>query len=145
MKKVKNLRMVLLTAVLLGLLMVMMVVKACYPAVILPMLNIPNMVLISVVVLLLENRLDPLAESNWWCNLLLAVLAFGLLPLMAGVTSLLDFWKVGLVGGGVFTLTALAMDSVRERLASGTKTGGALLVTALGIYLAAQCFSGILL
>lgn len=145
MKKMKTFRSVLLAAVLLGVLAVQLLVKTFYPTVISPALNIPNMVLLSLVALLLEGWLCPGAENSWICTPVFAVLSFGLLPLAAGVADLQDFWKIGLVGGVVFTLTALAMDSVRDRLSSGPQAKGALVATALGVYLASQCFAGILL
>lgn len=145
MKKMKNFRNVLLAAVLMVVLTVALVVKALYPTVILPRLNIPNIVLLSLIVLLLESWLYPQGGNCWVCTLVLAVLSFGLLPFAAGVAELQGIWKLGLVGGAVFTLIALAMDSVRERLASGPQAKGALMATALGVYLASQCFAGILL
>lgn len=145
MKNVKISRNVLLAAVLLVALATMLLVKTFYPTVIFSPLNIPNMVLLSLVALLLESWLCPREKSCQICTLAFGVLTFGLLPLAAGVADLHSFWKLGLVGGATFTLTALAMDSVRERLASGPKAKGAWIATAFGIYLASQCFAGILL
>lgn len=145
MKKMKNFRNISLAFVLLAVLAVTMVVKAFYPTVNVPQLNIPNMVLISLVAVLLEMWLAAPEKNCWICNCILAVLTFGLLPLAAGFADLNSFWKLGLVGGAVFTLTGLAMDSVRDRLASGPEAKGALMATAFGVYLASQCFAGILL
>lgn len=145
MKKVKISRRVLLVAVVLVTLAVQLLVKTFYPTVIFPPLNIPNMVLLSLVALLLESLLCPEDRSCRVCTLAFGVLTFGLLPLVAGVADLHSFWKLGLVGGATFTLTALAMDSVRERLTSGPRAKGAWVATAFGIYLASQCFAGILL
>lgn len=145
MKNMKNIRSILLAAVVFTVLAVMMVVKAFYPAVILPQLNIPNVVLLSLAALLMESWLCPEGENCWICNLVLAVLTFGLLPAVAGFVAWQDCWKLALVGGAGFTLTALAMDSVRDRLSSGPQAKGALVATALGVYLASQCFAGILL
>lgn len=145
MKKVKNLRNILLVAVVFTVLAVKMVVQSFYPTVNFPALNIPNLVALSLLTLLLEAWLKPNGENCWICNGTLAALTFALLPLAAGVTDVSDFWKPGLVGGVVFLLTSLAMDSVRDRISSGPPAKGALLATALGVYLASQCFTGILL
>lgn len=145
MKNTKNFRNILLVAVLMVVLAVVQVVKTFYPSVIMPRLNIPNIVFLSLLVLLLESWLCPQGETCWVCTLVLSILSFSLLPLAAGMVELHDFWKLGLVGGSIFTLTALAMDSVRDRLSSGPWAKGALVATALGIYLASQCFAGILL
>jgi xanthine/uracil permease len=45
----------------------------------------------------------------------------------------------------VFALTALLYGSMQERLASGPKAKAAPVLSALGLYLAAQCFAGMLL
>lgn len=144
MKNRSNARSLLLTAVLLVVLTVLMVVKCLYPAVILPKLNIPNMVLLSLIALLAETLFFS-GESLWLWDGLLAAVAFGLLPAAAGFVLWQECWKYALVGGVTFTLTALAMDGVRQRIASGVRGKAALGATALGIYLAAQCFTGILL
>lgn len=145
MKNVKNMRNIVLAAVLLVAMAVIMVVKTFYPTVIFPRLNIPNMVLLSLAAWLLANRLGLQGENCWICTAVLSALSFALLPAAAGLVEWGVCWKVGVIGGAVFTLTALAMDSVQERIASGPKAPGALLATALGVYMASQCFAGILL
>lgn len=145
MKNVKNARSILLTVVLFGTLALALVIKTFYPAVILPPMNIPNLVLLSLVALLLEECFAPSQNHCIVWDFLSATLSFGLLPPACGFSSPQSFWKLGLIGGAVFALTALAMDSVRDRLISGPRAKGALVATAFGIYLAAQCFTGILL
>ena len=145
MKNNKFLLPVMLSAVRFVALLAGMLVKVFQPAAILPPLNIPNMVLLSVVALLVEYFL---AGSNPRCYLCVAafgVAAFGLLPLMAGFACFHDFWKFGLVGGAVFAVTTFLFTSATQRLQSGPKAPAALVLTGLGIYLAAQCFAGILL
>ena len=74
----------LLVGVLFAVMAVFMVLRAVQPPVILPPLNIPNMVLVSLVVLLLEHYLAPGNDRCYICIPVLAALTFGLLPLMAG-------------------------------------------------------------
>lgn len=136
---------ILLTAVLLIALAVAMVVSALYPAVNLPTLNIPNMVLISLIALVLGYCLKVEPVSCWACTAVLAVMSFTALPLMAGFDCVHTCWKTGIIGGVVFTVTALVFTSVCERITSGKESKGALAVTAFGIYLAAQAFTAILL
>ena len=136
---------ILLTAVLFGAMAVCMVVRALYPAVNLPSLDIPNMVLLSLIALLLHHLLGGEEVTCWACSAVLAVAAFALLPLMAGFACWHTFWEYGLVGGTVFTVTGLLFSSVRQRIASGVEARGALVATAFGIYLAAQAFAAMVL
>lgn len=135
----------LLTGVLFAALLVMMILRLISPVVILPPVNIPNMVLISLIVLLLEHYLAPGNPRCYVCIPVLAALAFGALPLMAGFACQHTFWKIGLVGGAAFTVTTWLFTAMTDRLLSGPKAKLAPIAGALCLYLAAQCFSGILL
>ncbi len=135
----------LLVGVLFSVMAVCMVLRAIQPPVILPPLNIPNMVLISLIALLLEHYLAPGNDRCYICIPVLAALTFGLLPLMAGFACQHTFWKFGIVGGAVFAVTTFLFTSVADRLQSGPKAAFAPLASAVGLYLAAQCFAGIIL
>ena len=135
----------LLTGVLFAVMAAFMILRVVQPPVILLPLNIPNMVLISLIALLLEHYLAPGNDRCYICIPLLAALTFGLLPLMAGFACQHTFWKFGLVGGAVFAATTFLFTSMTERMSSGPKAFGAPVAGALGLYLAAQCFAGILL
>lgn len=135
----------LLTGVLFTALMVMLILRVISPVVILPPINIPNMVLISLVALLLEHYLTAGTPRCYLCISVLAALAFGALPLMAGFACQHTFWKIGLIGGVVFTVTTWLFTAMTDRLLSGPKARLAPLMGALCLYLAAQCFAGILL
>ena len=145
MKNNKFLLPVMLSAVLFVALLAMMLVRIFQPAAILPPLNIPNMVLLSVVALLVEYFLAGSNPRCYLCVVAFGVAAFALLPLMAGFACVHDFWKFGLVGGAAFTATTFLFTSAAQRLQTGPKAPAALVLTGLGIYLAAQCFAGILL
>ena len=135
----------LLVAVLFAVMAVFMVLRAIQPPVILPPLNIPNMVLVSVIVLLLEFYMAPGNPRCYICIPVLAVLTFGTLPLMAGFACQHTFWKIGLVGGAVFTVTTWLFSAMTDRLKSGPAAKAAPVIGALMLYLAAQCFAGIIL
>ena len=145
MKKTVYFLPVMLIAVLFVALLAGMLVQLFQPAAILPPLNIPNMVLLSVVALLLEHFLSKGNARCYVCVVLFGIVAFALLPLMAGFACVHDFWKYGLVGGVTFTLTTYLFTSATMRLKTGPKAPAALVLTCLGIYLASQCFTGILL
>ena len=125
--------------------MIGMITKVLIPAYVFPVLNIPNMVLLSVIALYLEHLIAPNNPRCYICIPIFAVLSFSILPLFAGFACQHTFWKIGLVGGIVFTVTTFLFTSVTERLQTGPKARGALLFTCLGIFLAAQCFAGIIL
>lgn len=135
----------LLVGVLFAAELLMLVLRVISPVVVLSPLNIPNIVLISLIALLLEHYLAPGNPRCYVCIPILAVLTFGALPLMAGFACQHTFWKIGLVGGGVFTATAWLFTAMTDRLRSGPEAKLAPLTGALCLYLAAQCFAGILL
>ena len=120
-------------------------VRVWLPTAIIPELNIPNMVALSVIALLIEHFLTRGNPRCYICIPVFGILTFGILPLMAGFACQHDFWKIGLVGGVVFTITTFLFTSAQERLLTGPKAKAAAVITGLGIYLAAQCFAGIIL
>ena len=122
-----------------------LLVHVWFPAAVIPPLNIPNMVLLCVIALLLEHFLAPMNPRCYICIPVFSAITFGILPLMAGFACQHDFWKYGLVGGVVFTVTTFLFTSLTDRLLTGPKAKAALVVCSLGIYLAAQCFAGIIL
>ena len=122
-----------------------MLVRVWLPAAVLPVLNIPNMVAISVIALLLEHFLTKGNPRCYICIPVFGAVIFGVLPLMAGLACQHDFWKFGLVGAVVFTITTFLFTSAQDRLLTGPKAKAAAVVTGFGIWLAAQCFAGIIL
>ena len=122
-----------------------LVLRVCIPAAVIPPLNIPNMVALSVIALLLEHFLTKGNPRCYICIPLFSAITFGILPLMAGFACQHTFWKYGLVGGVVFTVTAFLFTSAQDRLLTGPKAKAAIVVTAVGIWLASQCFAGIIL
>ena len=135
----------LLVAVLFLVMAVFMVLKAIQPPVILLPLNIPTLVLISLVVLLLEFYLAPGNDRCYICIPVLAALTFGILPLMAGFACQHTFWKLGLVGGVVFAVTTWLFTAMTNRLQSGPQAKLAPIIGALCLFLASQCFAGLIL
>ena len=122
-----------------------MVVRICLPAAVIPQLNIPNMVAISVIALLLEHFLTKGNPRCYICIPVFGAITFGILPLMAGFACQHTFWKIGLVGGVVFTAATWLFTAMTERLLSGPRAKLAPIIGALCIYLASQCFAGIIL
>lgn len=135
-----------LLAVVLGVgLLACVLLRAFAPALIMPKLNIPNLVLISLVTLVLEHYLAPGAKRCYICIPLLSALAFGLLPYAAAFAAPLGALRLAVSGGIVFTVTTFLFSSIQERLSSGPAAKAAPFISALGLYLAAQCLTGIFL
>lgn len=145
MKNKSYLLNMVLTAGLGALLLACVLVKTFFPAVILPALDIPGITLISVAALLLEHFLAPGAGRNYLLIFLFSAISFAVLPLAAGMAGAGEWWKLALAGGVIFTGTAWIFESVTGRIASGNGSKTALILSALGIYLAVQCFAGIFL
>ena len=132
-------------AAVLGLaLLVVILVRTFVPVAVLPRLDIPNMVLLSVAALLLEHYLTGGSKGGYLGVFLLSSLTFGLLPLAAFFAQPLEAVKLAVIGGCVFTASAWAFRSMQERLSSGPVAKIAPVMGALGLYLAAQCFAGLL-
>ena len=134
-----------LTIVVFAALVAAVIIRVVAPAGIIPPLNIPNVVLLSVIALLLEYLITKNNPRCYLCCFLFGAAVFGILPLMAGFACQHTFWKLGIVGGVVFTAATFLFTSAVERLQTGPKAPAAAVVTALGIWLAAQCFAGIIL
>ena len=140
-KSFPNLMLVFLLAVVLG---VCRIVKVCVPFWIVPELNIPNMVLLCGAALLLDYYWSRgTCPVNPWMPVL-AALAFGILPLAAGFAVVKEALKLALLGAVVFTACAWIFDSMEDRLTSGPAAKAAPVLSVLVLYLAAQCFTGIL-
>ena len=145
MKNNKYLLNTLLAVVVLRATGTMMVLRLIQPAVILPKVNVPNLVLLSLVALLADHYLAPKAGRCYICIPVLAAVTFGLLPFAAGIIGAGEILKVALVGAVVFTATTFLFTSMADRLTSGPKVHAAAFLSAFGLYLAAQCFAGMIL
>ena len=135
----------MLIAVLFVAMLTGMILQICLPPVILPPLNVPNIVLLSVVALLLDHYIAKGSRRCYISISLFAIAAFALLPLVTGFAGVQDFWKIGLIGGVIFTAVAYLFTSAVKRLKTGPKAPAAPVLVGFGIYLAFQCFAGILL
>lgn len=132
-------------AVVLGVaLAVCVILRTFIPAIVLPQLSIPNMVLLSLLALYLDHFWIGDAKRSWICIPLISALTFGLLPYAASFVGVLEALKLAAVGGVTFTATTWLYTSILNRLASGPVAKAAPILSALGLYLASQCFAGIL-
>ena len=144
MKDNRYFRNIALTVVLGVALAVCMVIRAMAPMAVLPQLDVPNVVLLSMIALLAEFYIAGEGKCNVLTFLFSAV-AFGILPLACGAMEVTEALKLAVIGGVIFTLCAWLFDSVCDRLTTGPAAKAAPIFSALGIYLAAQCFAGMIL
>lgn len=135
----------LLAIVFAAVLLVAQLVRAFAPNIILPQLNIPNLVLISLAALLLDHYLAPGAKRCYICIPVLSAVTFGLLPWAAAFVGALQALILAAAGGITFTATTWLFTSIQDRLSSGPDVKAAPILSALGLYLAAQCLTGIFL
>ena len=144
MDKKKYMLNTLLAYVLGAVLLSFVLIRTFAPRIILPELDIPNLVLISLVTLVLDHYLAPGAERCYICIPLVSGLTFGLLAFGAflGIAKALE---LALYGGLVFTVTTWLFSSIQDRLSSGPAAKGAPVVSAFGLYLAAQALMGMIL
>lgn len=132
----------LLAAVLGAVLLVCVLVRTFWPRMILPVPDIPNLVLISLVTLLLDHYMAPGADRCYICIPVFSAVTFGLLPFAACFVGAGDAVKLAVLGCGVFTAVTWLFSSMTDRLSTGPVAKLAPVMSALGLYLAAQCFMG---
>ena len=141
MKNRDMLLIALLCAVLGAALLACTLLDVFYPAMILPRLDIVNMTLISLIALVLDNFIAPGARRCYICIPVFSALAFGLLPLCAGLAEAGQIWKYALQGAAVFTAVTWLYTSAIDRMTSGRKSWRTVIITALCFYLAVQGFA----
>ncbi|MDE6840814.1 MAG: hypothetical protein K2P49_08220 [Oscillospiraceae bacterium] len=117
------------------------------PMAILPKLDLPMLLGLSLLALTLDAYWGPapkLSRTALLANSALGGAVFALLPWCAGVTGGTPVWVLGLAGAAVFGASALLYTAALERIATGPKAPLAPAGTALMLFLAGQCLSGML-
>ena len=132
-----------LTAVLAAVLAAMVILRAVSPQLILMQFDIVTITAISLAALVLDHYVAPGAKRCYICIPVFAVLAFGILPLAAGMVALKNALGLALTGAVIFTLCTFVFTSIQDRLSSGPAAKFAPIMSALGIWLAVQAFAGI--
>ena len=135
----------MLTCVVGTALLACVLVRTFAPIIILPELDIPNMVLLSLIALLLDHYLAPDAKRCYICIPVFSGIVFGLLPFAACFVGALEAVKLGILGAVVFTATTWMYTSIQDRLSTGPAAKAAPFVSAVGLLLAAQAMVGIIL
>lgn len=135
----------ILAAVLGVYLLIAVFVRTFAPQIILPKANIPNMVLVSLIALVLEHYLVPDAKRCYICIPVFSAITFGLLPFAACFAGAMEALKLAMVGGVVFTATTWLFTTIQDRLSSGPAAKASAFFSAVSLYMAAQCFMGMIL
>ncbi len=124
---------------------VCVLVRTFAPNIIIPSLNVPNMVLLSLMALVLDHYFAKGAQRCWICIPVLSAVTFGLLPWAAGFSGALEAVILAVAGGIVFSVTTLLFTTMADRMASGPVKKLAPIVSAIALWLGAQCLTGIFL
>ena len=132
----------ILTLVVCVFLLACVVARTFCPAIILPKMDLPMLVLLSLLALVPEHYLVADTQRCYVCIPLLAAAAFGLLPLAAFMVTPLEALRLAVVGGVVFTVTTALFTSIQDRLSSGPAAKASAFFSAVSLYMAAQCFAG---
>ena len=133
-----------LAAVLGVTLLASIVGKMMCPQLILPQINIPYLAAVSLVALVITSFVNT-EEGCIYCQIVLAALTFGLLPMVAGMVSSTVVVKLALCGGIVFGALDLMVNAMTKRIAMAGICKCAVIPSAFVMYLACQCFAGIIL
>ena len=135
----------ILAAVLGAALLICVFVRTFAPRMILPELDVPNLVLISLVALVLDHYLAPNAERCYICVPVFSALSFGLLPYAACFVTGGEALELAFAGGMIFTVMTWLFSSIQDRLSTGPAAKAAPVVSAFGLYLAIQGLMGMFL
>ena len=126
-------------------LLVCILVRTFAPRIILPELDVPNLVLISLVALVLDHYLAPNAERCYICIPMFSAITFGLLPYAACFVTGGEALELAFAGGLIFTVMTWLFSSIQDRLSTGPAAKAAPAVSAFGLYLAIQGLMGMFL
>ena len=140
----KNFVLNVLLAVVLGAdLLVGMVWKAFQPNVVLADLELPAIAALVLIALVIEYLWKGTQKRAWAVQIVLAAITFAVIPFAAGYAGT----GIGLIlcGTAMFTVLTWIFDSVAERLDVTCDCKCAMIPTAFVMYLACQCFMGMIL
>ena len=115
------------------------VVGAFAPMSVLPGFTVPNMAAVCLVALLAAHYIAG-AVCYDVLTLVLGVVTFGLLSGCSGLVAWNGLWKTALIGGAVFYGLSFLFAQMESRLQTGPAAKAAPILSALGLYLAMQCF-----
>ena len=92
-----------------------------------------------------NHYLAPDADRCYVCIPVFSAITFGLLPFAACFVDAVEALKLAVVGAVVFTVTTWLFTTIQERLSSGPAAKASAFFSAVSLYMAAQCFIGMIL
>ena len=134
---------ILLAAVLGAGLLVGIVWSAFQPNVVLSNLDIPAMAALVLIALLIEYLWKGTEKRAWAVQIVLAAVTFAVIPFAAGYVG--AGIKITVCGTILFAVLTWIFDSVAERMSVTCDRKCAMIPTAFVMYLACQCFMGMIL
>lgn len=134
---------ILLAATLGAGLLVGIVWSAIQPNVVLADLDIPAMAALVLIALLIEYLWKGTEKRAWAVQIVLAAATFAVLPFAAGYAG--AGIKLTVCGTASFAVLTWLFDSMAERMSVTCDCKCAMIPTAFVMYLACQCFMGMIL
>lgn len=132
--------MIVLTASLIAITLV----HTFLPQVLIPKATIPNLTLISSLALLIDHYAAKGAKRNYILITVFAFASFFFMPYLAGYADESESLKIALSGMVIYTASAFLFTTSADRLSTGPKAKLAPVLTAAFLYMAAQCFEGMI-
>ena len=126
---------------LLGLVSVLL--RSFAPAMVLPHLDLPHLVLFSVIPMIFSDYMAPEMKGHSMIHILLGTMTLTALPLCAQWTIGVPVWKFLMISLGAFGMTWVIYQSIGRRMASGVSGRFAPLINGVMLFLASQCFQGL--
>lgn len=123
-------------------LLVGIVWRAFQPNVVLANLDIPSIAAIVLIALLIEYFVKGTQKRAWAVQIILAAVTFAVLPWAADLPA--AGLKLTVCGTVVFAVLTWLFDCVAERMDVTIDCKGAMVPTAFVLYLACQCFMGMI-
>ena len=125
----------------------LLLVRTFMPEAILPLVDIPNLAAVCAAALVIDCYFDlkSVPKRDWVLTAVLAFLTFWLLPWPPGGRGRRSGSARGRDRRGLFTAMAFLFNAIRDRLVSGKSGFLAPLGVGAVMYLACQCFAGMLL
>jgi hypothetical protein len=117
--------------------------RAFQPNVVLPDLDIPAMAALVLIALVLDYLMGGMKKRNWAIQIVLAAVTFAVLPWAADLPYT-SFMTV-VCGTAVFAALTWMFDFAVDRLEVTTDCKYTVIPTAFIMYLACQCFMGMII
>ena len=124
-------------------LLIGMILKAVQPNIVLADLEIPSMAALVLIALLMEYLIRGTQKRTWGLQIILAAVTFAVLPMAAGLS--VPVVKTALCAAAVFGILTWIFDFAADRISVTVDCKYAMVPTTFVLYLACQCFMGMII